>query len=296
MKAIRNYRAIQILDLLRNNGPLSFRTLLRLMRPSISEKKLRLALNRLILKGYILRKYERIAGGHGTYYKISHKRSDLEKVSAFLDMPIEQIVHPYFYHRNILHNEDCAVWMDTIKRNIPDAMYVRDFEFSRNPLTKKIMSLDPKDSELNPDFIYILESKDRNRPTSVAVEIEKSRKSNQRLLKKLYKYSNATHVDGVLYIYDTDCIADTIQNLFVEKILPRARRIDHYPKNFFMYLKNVDKHQVGNVFVYNMNHKMISLAEWTYYLHKTSFNHRRDLAIETMGESTPPQSKESSFC
>lgn len=290
---VKNYRAIEILDLLRNNGPLSFKGIAKLVRPPMSEHKLRMALIRLSRKDLIRKRNEKVFGGHGTFYQIPQTRLEKAKVADYLNLPVQYLDQPDFRYRELVHNEDCALWMSAIKTLLPDVMCIRDFEFDRNPLAKKIMSLETKDFDLKPDFIFIQEDNSDRKFISIAVEIEKSRKSDERLFKKLYKYANSSHVDGVIYVCESQRIKEILQHIFKNKILHGARRIEHYPQNFFLFSENVDNCMNDDIHLFNSDEKMISIVDWTHYLQTTSFNQRRDRVIDDMERSPFPYKSES---
>jgi len=281
----RNYRAIEILDILRNNGPLSFRGIAKLVNPPMVELQLRLALIRLNKRNLIKKRNEKIFGGHGTFYQIPQTRNEKGKVADFLQMPAHYLDQPDFRYRELVHNEDCAMWINTIKHLLPDAMCIRDFEFDRNPLAKKIMALERTDIDLKPDFIFLLKDGSDKKFMSIAFEIEKSRKSDERLIKKLYKYAQASHVDGVIYVCESIRIKEILQHLYTEKVIRESKRVEHYPHNFFLFSNDVDNCLKNDVELFNSEGKPVSFLNWTHYLQNTSFNQRKDYQIDNMPRS-----------
>lgn len=290
---VRNYRAIEILDILRNNGPLSFKGIAKLVNPPMTEHKLRLALIRLNKKHLLKKRNEKIFGGHGTFYQIPQTRDEKEMVAEYLQMPVHYLDQPDFRYRELVHNEDCALWMSAVKHLLPDAVCIRDFEFDRNLIAKKIMSLEKSDIDLKPDFIFVLKNDSERGFISIAIEIEKSRKSDERLIRKLYKYASASHVDGVIYVCESIRIKEVLQHIYTEKILHESKRIEHYPRNFFLFSNTVDNCFKNDIELFNSHEKAVSLVNWTHYLQNTSFNQRRDYEIDNMGRSPSPYSNKS---
>lgn len=290
-KRIANFRAKEILGILSENGPLPFSTIAQFVNPPMKQRKLHYALSRLLKKDMIIKRNENVFGGSGTFYQISQARDDRAKAAKLLGCSAQALEQPEFRYRELVHNKTCAVWMNTIKQLFPNAEYVRDFQFNKSELAQKIMSHNLVDMDLKPDLLIILPANDQKKTVSVAVEIEKSRKSDKRLIRKLYKYANSSHIDGVIYICEHKRIREALQHIFKNKILQKARRIEHYPRNFFLFSDNVDKFE-NEIQLYNSEQKLISFVDWTHYLQNTSFNQRRDKMIYLMGEPTAHQLKE----
>lgn len=284
-----NFRAIEILGILKANGPVSFKTLMKLVDPPMKEKKLRMALSRLLKKDVIQKRNERVFGGHGTFYQISQGRRDRENAAEILGCPSKYLEQPEFRYRELLHNDACALWMNAIFHLLPDIQIIRDFEFDTNALARKVMSLDIEDIDLKPDLLLVLRCDDsQSRIVSIAVEIEKTRKSDSRIIRKLYKYANRSHVDGVIYVCESRRIKDVLQHIFVTSVSHKARRIEHYPQNFFLFSESVDNPKTDKLLLWNSEEKLISFLDWTHYLVSNSFNSRRDRKIALMGESPSP--------
>lgn len=280
-----NFRAIEILRILKANGPVSFKTLLKLVDPPMKEKKLRMALYRLQDKEHIIKRDERIYVGRGYFYQISQDRSDIEKTAKLISCPVNVLQQPHFSYRDLIHNDDCALWMNHIFNEFPDAQIIRDFEFNKSNLARQIMSINEDEIDLQPDLLVILRGHDMSsRLIAIAVEIEKSRKSDKRLIRKLYKYANRSHIDGVIYVCENKRIKEILQHVFVTDVLRRARRIEHYPQNFFLFSENVDNHKSDRLQLWNSEQKLISFKEWINYLQSNSFNSRRDKNMALMGE------------
>lgn len=292
MKRVKNYRAIEIMELLKENGPLSFRGMSKLVNPPMTEHKLRMALIRLNKKSLVRKRNEKVFGGHGTFYQIPQDREDRKLASEILGCSAQALEQPEFRYRELVHSETCALWMNSVRQLFPEAMYIRDFQFSKSDLAKKIMSHDLQDMDLKPDLLMILPSENKNRPVSIALEIEKSRKSDKRLIRKLYKYANRSYIDGVIYVCEGKRIKEALQHVFKNNILHKARRIEHYPQNFFLFSDNVDNFE-NQIHLYNSEQKLVSFVDWTHYLQGHSFNQRRDQLIDDMGRSPFPYKERS---
>lgn len=286
-------RSKDILWLLVANGPLTAKTLMRVLNPPMKKKKLQMALSRLSRKGFIRKRHEKIFCGSGVFYQISQYRNDRIRIAKKLGCSSEILEQPEFRYRELIHNDNCALWMSAIWKQLPDAQIIRDFDFGNSELAQKIMSLDIDERDLRPDFLMILPNGESSRrPISIAVEIEKTRKTDKRIIKKLYKYANRSHVDGVIYVCENERLKDILQHILITDVLKKARRIEHYPQNFFLFSDSVDNYDSNETLLFNSEQKIVSLLCWVQYLSSHSFNTRRDHEIQKWEGSGPPILKE----
>lgn len=280
-------RSRHVLQLLKIHGPLSARTLHRLIEPPMKLKKLRNTLTRMCKSGLLVKRLENHFSHTGVFYQASQDPMDRANAAILLNCKKDDLLQPDFRYRELLHTQNCAVWVHTLKRLYPDAIIIRDFEFTNFEVAKQFMSANEDDPDLRPDLLMVLRSTDGQSDIAIALEIEKTRKTNERLLIKLNKYANETFVDGVIYVCSKRRILEVIRDLFVNVIAPSNMRIKHYVKHFFMFSDDIDIHNFRIENVYNCDLETTSITKWISFLRGTSFNFRRDGKIKTWGQDIP---------
>lgn len=276
-------RSKEILSLLSLYGPLSSRTLIQLITPSIKEKRLQNSLSRLQHKNFVHKRFERVFGGAGTFYQITQTEGARFEIAKFLNCKPAYLKQPQFSYRELLHSQSCAIWSHQLKRLFPEAQLIRDYDFRDNEKAKTILQWSDKQKDLSPDLLLLMPNEASRRISSIAVEVEKSRKSDERLLKKISKYADSSLVDGVVYLCDTDYLAESVRQIYKSRVLHRAYRIKHYADNFFMFSNSLDLKNTDSINLYNAALKNISISIWITYLTKTHLDDRRDHKIETSG-------------
>jgi hypothetical protein len=118
------------------------------------------------------------------------------------------------------------------------------------------------------------------------VEIEKTRKSDERLVYKLGKLTDRTQLDGVIYFCDTKQLVDVVCSTFTNKVLSKSSRIGHYPEHFMLFSRSENDEPVMPLEVYNSTGQKVFLEKWINYLKATQPLDRRDKNFETLGVSS----------
>ena len=285
---IPNIRAKEIIRLLTLYGPLHLYTINQLIKPSINKKRLKDVLLRLIRRGFIKKRGEKMLDSKNIYYELSKSRIALELLAEFMEMSIESLRQPHIRTVELLHAQYCAIWADKLKRLYPDAVVVPDHKISCSMEAKELLQLSFEDKDVYPDLLLFFPQKDTNPSVGIAVEIERTRKSSKRLVKKISKYSNLTLLDGVLYVCEKSIIADVIMDIFKSKVLPRSYRIQHYEKNFFMFSYLMGMGKMPSDEMFNREGEDILLQDWIRYLRKTEHYDRDNNLLGTRADVAPP--------
>lgn len=262
----RGYRAKEILTLLKDHGPLTAKNISLMVEPPMRNKKIYEALLRLKNRGLVNVRSERIIARGCSIYQLQQDLRARENTSKIIGVHPESLQQPYFRYREILHNDNCAVVAHNLKKQYPDAVLVRDFEFERSDIAKKIMLSEENDRDVKPDILLIFYNSNKKNITSIAFEIEKSRKDNRRLNAKLKKYASQSRVDGVVYICDENRIKEALLDSFINKVSPRAVRVKHYINYFLMFAENKNIQISPNDNLYDLNRKTVSLEKWISFL------------------------------
>lgn len=278
------HRGKDILSLLLKHGPLSFSAMSQMLIPQMKKKSIKKSLQKLRSKGFIA---SRVVGDTKTFYQISQGRENRIKTAKFLNCNPDLLLQPHFRHQNWIHTECCEYWISHLSRLFPHAEVIRDSNFSNNVVAQRVMLISKNDFELRPDFLLFFPKTEQTESVSIAVEIERSRKSNRRLVAKLTKYANKSFIDGLIYVCDSEGLRETIRLLYKNKIVEKAHRIKHYTDNFFLFSDVINTHQDPLSKIFNSEKKPTSIPLWISYLKTTKRNFRRDQSFPMMGSPTP---------
>src|ERR1035437_7661091 len=102
-------RGLQILKLLKQHGPLSFRGLLKMIEPKIKDRRLHGSLRILLKNGFIKKRQERVFRGSGVFYQLRQEGVVHDKLSSILKCPPSELLQPFFRSRELMHTEACAL-------------------------------------------------------------------------------------------------------------------------------------------------------------------------------------------
>ena len=276
--AVAHSRAPQILALLNEYGPLSVRGLQVILRPRITKRRLQECLLRLYQKGLVIGRFEATPFSR-QYYELSQADAVRENIHLLTGIPHDRLIQPYFRSQELLHNEECAFWAYYLKEAFPDADVVRDFRISEyKDISSKLM-MDEKNPEIRPDIVLFYPENFEHESLLIPIEIELSRKSDTRLFRKLRKYANGTHSDGVIYLCHKNTLADTIGGIYKKSVMEKALRIAHY-KDLFLLLGDRSFHADNlEPKLVNVNAETVSLKDWVQALRATPHTKRRKLKL-----------------
>jgi hypothetical protein len=217
-----------------------------------------------------------VFGGSAVYYQIRHKPEVLGEVACKIGTDPDTLRPPNPRHQELIHSEACAVWAENLKLLFPSARIMREHRFASDLAATQELLSDGNDYELRPDLLLLQEVGEELDRLSVAVEIERSRKSDTRIITKLEKYATETHLDGVIYFCETDMISERIRLLYKCKILDGARRVKHYADNFFLFSDVTSVTMNSEPLLRNAANQCVSLKRWMQYCEDNPRNTRRD--------------------
>lgn len=222
----------EILRALKDCSPATIDMLQQLIQPQIPKKNLRQALGILRHKGQV----DMLIGGHQTfYYQLSQALPVRRQLADSLDCKPQDLEKSLLRRQDWFHNQYSQMWAGIIKTLFPQAQVVMEHDIGSNEIASDLLLTDKRDLDLLPDFLAILPKTETTDGVALAFEIERTRKSNSRIIRKLKKYLYETKVDGLIYICDSSRLSETIRTLYAEKLGTPSLRVSQYLDNFFLF-------------------------------------------------------------
>ena len=273
-------RRAHLLRILADHGPLSIKGVSAFVNPPMTRRRIRDALKRTYKAGLISKRNDRIFGGAAIYYQVSREPKAREEVASILKVHPDTIRTQCPRHQELLHWESCAILTELLRRLFPDAEVLRDFQLGSHPRALNLLLARKYELDLRPDMFILFPASQGFAQTSVAVEYERTQKSDKRLREKLTTYASETRVDGMVYICESDTISQRLMMLYRSKVLERSPRIRHYGANFFMLTSVGLRGTDGKFLVVNAEGKYVDLVRWIQLLRTTPSASRRDLGLQ----------------
>jgi hypothetical protein len=268
--SVRRKCADAILRALKELGPSTIELLA--LVTEISKKDLRQSIGILKRRGVV---DMLVAGERMFFYQINQSRQAREEAALVLGCSADKLVRPLLRRQDRYHDQWCEFWSWKLRRAFPTIEIVREFQINSNEVAANVLQLKQVDYELMPDFLMFLPAENGGRVT-VAFEIERTRKSEKRLLRKLKRYMEETRIDGLVYVCDSGRLSETIRTLYETKLLEQSTRIRHYAENFFLFSDSLTGGTRPLESFFNSNAKPTSIVAWCETLCTTSRTARRD--------------------
>lgn len=269
-------RQKQILSTLYEHGPLSIRALQRILEPPITLRRLQDATKRLRKSGLIARRFNSLPLNASNFFHLAQHELARKVLAEMLNKHPDQILQPYFRNQELHHSELCAIWAARFKKLFPDCRIVRDFKLIHDELAQNILLGSKKEMEVKPDLFVQFPRANDNGYISIALEIERTRKTKVRLRQKVSTYALKTRLDGVIYLCDNNAIVESVRHIYLDPKSTSYIRVGHFKKNFIMFSKDEIPAFGEEPKMYNAELENTSLKNWINFLASTKFNFRRD--------------------
>lgn len=266
-------RGKEILRVIKDHGPLSIDLLHRMVQPQMSKKNLRKSLQVLKRKNLV---EPALSTTNSPFYMTSQSCPSRQCTSQILDCNPDDIKQPLLRKQDWFHNQWCEYWIMNMKRELPLANMIREGDIGSNKLAMNVLQIDKMDYELRPDFLLTIPRTEPADSIFLAFEIERSRKSDERILRKFRKYMDGTKIDGLIYICDSGRLSETIRTLYQTKLLTQTRRQKRFGENFFLFSDVLDGGGPQLSRLFNACGKLTSFESWCGYLSSTKWTRRRD--------------------
>jgi hypothetical protein len=224
---------------LAKHGPLSMGVMSQLLPRPMKTKKLYTALMRLRKKGMVDRRVSNM--GMGTaFYQLSQRFIDQPGLSETLDCDPAELTRLRNIRACLHQREVMELWLFLLAKVLPVVEVVRREQFATHAETNALLQVDKNPLLHFPDaVIYMLGLDDQK--LAVALEIEKTRQSGERIVEYLKRYSKATGLNGIIYACDSGRLSDTIR-LIREATKTDKRFAEAVDSKSFFLFSNADSH------------------------------------------------------
>lgn len=256
------------------HGPLSIELLHRMTLPPSRKVNIRQSLGILKKKGLV---DSATLNSHQTFYYLAQSQNDREDVSKAIGRARTELELPLLRKRDWIHNQWREYWICMLKRLFPESKIIHEDTIGSNQLARDILLLKVRDFDVMPDFLLILPKTETTEMTSIAFEIERTRKSDKRLMMKFEKYLNRTKLDGLIYICDSGRLSESIRLLYQNRLLAKAHRVKHYGSHFFLFSDSMAGGGPNLDRLMNANAEPVQLETWCHTLQNTTWTRRRDV-------------------
>jgi hypothetical protein len=265
--------AKEILTILKDHSPLTLDMIQKMIEPPIQKKNLRQALGILKKK----RMVDMVACNSQTFfYQINQSLGSRQAASEVIKCGTVVESKPLLRRQEWFHNEWCEFWSLIIKRAFPESVIVREHEIEDSPEAKSVLLQNNSGLDLLPDFLVLFPKTESSQKVSLAFEIERTRKSDARIQRKLKKYIFESHVDGLIYVCDSGRMAETIRGLYEKKVMEKAHKKRGYADHFFLFSDSMSAGDLPLLSFYNAKAETTSLVDWCKKLRSTKMTLRRD--------------------
>lgn len=263
-KLQQNHRSSQILKLLIQHGQLSKPTLLQILKPKITDRRLREILQRLSQKGFIVTQYDKLFGNRGVFYRLTENPDRLKKIALLTGISHHEINPPFIRHSELLHSQGCATWTVKLGEIFPESKILCEHEFSHQNEYGKYFWVNKNKAHFDqrPDVLLTLPKADGTRGVCIAIEIERHHKSRKRLSEKIKKYTDESLVDGVIYVCSNDSIQRRLIDAYKSKTHHDLIRIRNYKHHFLVFATEKQKFENFNPLLISTDGDTLRLKDW----------------------------------
>lgn len=268
-------RRIQVLAIIHEHGPLSLRTLQKIVTPAISLRRLQETTKRLCERGLLVRHIESLSRKGEYVYQLGRSVSARNKICSLLHVERKELEQVTGRGKELAHTEQCALWAELFKLVFPEAKVIRDLAICRNLKAKDDFTPEKYSLDLVPDILLEFPKQPGLEKVMLGIEIERTLKSKVRLADKLRRLVTRTQLDGVLYICEGGEIETAVQSIFLGQNHKKSRRIGQYANNFLLFFnRSVDK--VSSLDCLNAESKVVALRKWVTVCRSTPLHQRRE--------------------
>lgn len=269
-------RGKQILQTLFENGPSSSATLRAVIEPTMTVRKMNGAIRRLRVLGLVRSRHTSVKHFAGRYHELAAGQGHRTLLSEVLGIPLERFRTIPGGTEALEHWQDCTVWAKRLRSIFPDAKVVRDFELARNAELLGRTRLTAQEGDLLPDLLLCFPKVRADlEPTFVGIEIERTRKTKQRIGQKLRRFAAQTALDSVLYLCPRPKVGESVAQSFVVRKCSEIFRIEHFARNFLL-IADSRSQDTYEIHASNPFGEAIAFTKWIHFIRERRGIERRD--------------------
>lgn len=229
----KNARAKEIVILLKEHGALSIRGLSQLMTPQISPRSLRYAISRLSDKGFIERVYDQ-HGNPFSFFRLTTNFAKLAAIRNELNCDLIAAKEAAVRRSDLYHTEQCAIVTQLFRHRFMDFSAIGESQFVDHPIVSHVLLEKQADFRMRPDIMLVAKTNSSS-PVTIAIEVERTLKTNDRVHQKLLSFAKQSLLDGVIFISSSDRISEQARRIYNNQVVINSKRISHYGNNFFLF-------------------------------------------------------------
>jgi len=273
LKRIRKGK--EVLNALKNYGPLTRKTLSQIVPDIKNERNFRRTLTVLSHKNLICKRFENINGGQATVYQLNQNSRVRDILARYLECQSCDLEQKDFRYRELYHEQVSATLAFQLKNMFPDAHIYRDFQLHNDSRVRQILTQLENVDSAKPDVLMVFWNATVGR-VAIAFEFERTAKAKNRLQHKLKCYSSETRLDGVVYIGSSDQIISNLQEIYRDRVLEKSNRIKFYGSNFLLCSTLTGNIRDSLSICLNAEMKTLRFADWVHILANTKEEDRRN--------------------
>ena len=250
-----------------------------MLEPTPDPRRLRDSLARLYRQGLVTRRNHGLFGNSAIYYQIARDRRTQGEVSRFTGIDANAWNRNHPRTAELLHWEECAVFAHRLKTFLSYANVFREHEFKQHPeLNEWLLGALDDPTLAKPDIVALIEPKTGGHSNLIAIEIERTLKSKERLKQKLDQYANRTLIDGVIYVCANDEIVHAVELMYRTKRIKDSLRVGHYGNLFLMFMDRDAILKKDPPILFNSDFNHVELPKWLELFKQVPMSNRRNLS------------------
>jgi hypothetical protein len=223
-------RSRQILLLLKKYGPLSCRSILKIIEPPIEDRRMYDAVARLRQRNMIKARKKSYPEAP-SYYQIRQDPWSRKRVADFLKCTNDDVCQKRYRFANADENSVIAMWWHAIQKQMPQLEIIRRYNFFEHETVHTLIPFHQGVPACPPDLILIAPKDENGRQKSVAVLFGGFGLDIDRFFHTLRTYKNKSKVDGVLLLlneFEMEMFFDLHHR---EDLAPKLKLVKKYLNN-----------------------------------------------------------------
>lgn len=263
-------KGVETIRLLRDYGILDTKTIMQITKADSTGSLVRRNLETLENYRLVTTRRTGPQGRSINYYQLCQNSRRLEVMAKLLSCTPDELRQPGVHFANLPHEQACALVQKSLRDAYPEALILRDWQFHSNQEVKGLFPKGGLERKMYPDLTVKFAPTTQNpKPTWLGVEVERTRKSDERLGEKIHLYASRSFFDGVVYFSPTDLLLRRIGHIFNDEVRPDAHRINYYGDYFLAAATLPTEIFDANGLLVSCGSEVLWLTNWISFLCNT---------------------------